>query len=58
MTITVGIWAIPTMITCIVWLIAYWKDRQDPDVGSLWAYAAAGSTLSIWIFYALLWLVV
>jgi hypothetical protein len=58
MTITVGIWAIPTMITCIVWLTAYWKDRRDPDIGSLWAYAAAGSTISIWIFYALLWLVV
>lgn len=56
MTITIGLWIVPAAITILSWVLAYRKDRGDPDVGSLWAYAAAGATISSWIFYACLWL--
>jgi hypothetical protein len=58
MTLTIGIWAIPCTITVVTWLWAYIKDRSDPDLGQLWAFAAAGATVSSWVFYLLLWVVI
>lgn len=52
---TIPLYLIPTALTIIPWLIAYIKDKSNPDFGSYLAYAALGSTLSSWIFYGILW---
>lgn len=56
MTISIGLWTIPLIITALSWSWAVFQDRKDPYLGQLWSFAAAGATLASWIFYALLWI--
>jgi hypothetical protein len=58
MTVTLGVWLIPTVITIVMWAFAVYQDRKDPFLGQLWSYAAAGATVNVWVFYGLLWLIV
>jgi hypothetical protein len=57
MTITLGVWVVPVVLTIISWAWAYLQDRRDPFLGQLWSYHALGVTVSSWLFYGLLWLI-
>lgn len=51
------VWIVPIILTIVPWIVAYIKDKNNPDIGTLLAYAALGSTISSWLFLGALYII-